>query len=190
MGAWVWSRRTKRDLAMAKARENASMARATVRDPVDPRFRADMECLAQQGGAIKIGTSALDPALAVFLNLRDLLGAGHGLVLGRTGTGKTRLVLGIIRELLRLFVRCHRRLRASSRRTSKGDLVTLIHDLIAELVHQLPPQQANRLLDALVVIDPFADGGLVPLNVLARDPGSPVFLRKCRRTRWHRCSSG
>ncbi len=173
MGAWVWSRRTKRDLAMAQARENASMARATVRDPVDPRFRADMECLAQQGGAIKIGTSAVDPALAVFLNLRDLLGAGHGLVLGRTGTGKTRLVLGIIGELLRLFVRTP---SAACIHVAdfKGDLVNLIHDFIAELVHQLPPQQANRLLDALVVIDPFADGGLVPLNVLARDPGSLV----------------
>ncbi|MGB8294687.1 MAG: DUF87 domain-containing protein [Polyangia bacterium] len=149
------------------------MARATARDQIDPRFRTDMERLAQQPGAIRIGTSALDPSLAVSLNLPDLLGAGHGLVLGRTGTGKTRLVVGIIRELLRLFV-----LSPSSARIYltdfKGDLATLIRDLIAELVDQLPPQHANRLIDALVVIDPFAEGGLVPLNVLAREPDSPV----------------
>jgi hypothetical protein len=132
-----------------------------------------MERLARQPGTIQIGTSALDPSLAISLNLPDLLGAGHGLVLGRTGTGKTRLVLGIIRELLRLFF-----LSPSAARVFvtdfKGDLATLILGLVAEIADQLPPRQTNRLLDALVVIDPFSGEGLVPLNVLAREPGSTV----------------
>ena len=168
-----WLRRTDRDRAIAMAGEAASIAKATTSDPVDPRFRAAMEHLVQQPGAIKIGASALDPSLPVSLNLPDLLGAGHGLVLGRTGTGKTRLALGIIGELLRLFVRSP--LAACLHIVDfKGDLITLIRDFIAELADRLPPQQADRLLAALVIIDPFASGALVPLNVLARDRDSAV----------------
>ena len=172
MGAWPWSRRTDRDLALAQARENASMAKATVHDPVDPRFRAAMEHLARQDGAIQIGTSALDLDLPVFLQPSELLGGGHGLVLGRTATGKTRLVAGIIRELLRLaFLGKGVRLLVLD---YKGDLFELVRDLLASLVDLLPAQQANMLIDALVVIDPFSTEALVPLNVLAREPGSQV----------------
>jgi len=166
-------RLTERDLAIAKARENASMARATARDPVDPRFRAGMEHLARQNGTITIGTSALDRMLAVLLDPWDLLGGGHGLVLGRTATGKTRLVLGIIRELLRLFFLGPSAVRIFTL-DYKGDLFALVRDLIAWLMDRLPPQQSNMLVDALVIIDPFSTEALVPLNVLARDPESPM----------------
>jgi hypothetical protein len=173
MGGSSWFRRTDRDHANACAHENGSMAKATSIDRVDPRFRAAMSQLERRQDAIRFGTSALDRMLAVLLDPWSLLGAGHGMVLGRTATGKTRLVAGIIRELLRLFFFGPSAVRIFVQ-DFKGDLFELVLELISCLVDQLPSQHANMLIDALVVIDPFSSDALIPLNVLARDPDSAV----------------
>lgn len=171
--AWLRRMVVGSDEKRAAARETAIMRAATFHDAVDPRFRSTMASHAAAPRSIILGRSPHDSSLTVVWNPQDLLGRGHALVLGSTGGGKTRLLLAILRALLlwiamdpdapRLWIEDH-----------KGDLVALVEQVIAELADALPTEARNRLLDALVVINPFSTEALVPLQILAREPGSNV----------------
>lgn len=141
---------------------------------VDPRFEAEAQAPADKM-TLTLGRAVLRPDLPVRLALDDLLGRGHGLVTGATGTGKTFLMLHILANALRrvaydpaalgVWVIEH-----------KSELVPLVRELIAGLVAELPPALGKVLLDGLVVIDPFAKDALVPFNLLRPDVGVPAEL--------------
>jgi len=126
---------------------------------------------AARGRHVRIGRTAVDAATEVKLRLRDLVGHGHGLVVGGSGSGKTRVMAGIVRWLVAenarspvsvgVWVQDH-----------KSEFVALLRELIADLVHDLPPAQAEGLLDRIVVIDPFSASSLVPMQVLKLEDGA------------------
>ncbi|MFO0590519.1 MAG: hypothetical protein U0441_23455 [Polyangiaceae bacterium] len=136
---------------------------------VDPRFRAEMASLRGRPETIVLGSAQRDASVPVGAPLRELAGAGHALVLGGTGAGKTRVVAGIIQQLLRRLAQ-----GASSPGLwvvdHKSELVGLVREILAGLVGELPSAQSARLLDKLVVLNPFSDW-LVPMQILRPEAG-------------------
>jgi hypothetical protein len=132
---------------------------------VDPAFIHDM----RRSEGDPIGTSAHDERVQVRLARSDIAGGRHALVLGATGSGKTRAVAGIIRQLLRGIT------RGSGLGMvivdHKSELVELARELVAEVAEGLPTPQADRLLGKLVVVNPFSEYALVPLQILRPEPG-------------------
>jgi hypothetical protein len=150
--------------------EQAALVRATANPGIDLRFRGDMEGLSRSQEAIPLGTAFKDRGIPVSLSPSDVMGTGHGLILGGNGTGKTRVAAGIVRELLR---------RIAHRPDSMGlwiidhksEFVPLVQDLLAQVIATLPPRAANALVDRIAVFNPFSSDALVPLQVLAPEPG-------------------
>ncbi len=142
---------------------------------VDPRFRAEMARLAGAAGALWLGRCESDRQLRVAIPMREAVGAGHALVLGSTGAGKTRVVAGIAAQMLSRIVE-----NPASQGIvvvdHKGDLVALVRSLLGDLVERLPSQDAERLLSALVVVNPFSSTALLPLQILRPEPAVPAEL--------------
>ncbi|MDO9015619.1 MAG: hypothetical protein Q8S73_27010 [Deltaproteobacteria bacterium] len=90
------------DRAAAYRREQQTVSRATEVPRVDAGFAEEMSDLARRpGDSVELGASVGSPGVRVRVPLREVAGAGHALVLGTTGAGKTRAVAGIARGLLR-----------------------------------------------------------------------------------------
>jgi hypothetical protein len=157
------------DRAAAYRTEARSLEAALAMPKVDPRFEAHMKELTPDA-SIRIGSSHADPDLPARLPLADIAGHGHALVLGGNGTGKTRVVAGVVRELLA-------RTAAGQKAPGiwladhKSEFVPLAREILAEILERLPAPAANRLIDKLVVVNPFASDALVPMNVLHRELG-------------------
>lgn len=149
--------------------ERARAERVLAFDDVDPAFRLAM---AESADPV-IGRAARDAGLAVRFDAAALAGRGHGLVLGSTGSGKTRAVAQMVADALERFA-----VDPHAPRPwvidHKGDLAELAKGTVADLVGRLDAAAGKRLLDALVVVDPFSTEALVPLQVLAREPGTAV----------------
>ncbi len=159
------------DRSRAFEAERRSMEQATRRSPVDHRFSAEMRNLAKRPeGSVLIGTSSADPSIEVRIAWPDIVGAGHALVLGGSGSGKTRAVGAIVREILR---------RTANGRPPcnvvildhKSEFVDLSRKLLSEILRALPSDAANRVLDDLVVMNPFSATALVPMQILKPEAG-------------------
>ncbi len=149
----------------------ADAVRAASRsDRLDPRFRQDMRQLATREGVVRIGAAVHDDQVPVILPRADVLGSGHALVLGGTGAGKTRVVGAVMKALLQTIAR-----EPSSLGLwvvdHKSEMAELTVALIGELVDSLPSAQANRLLDQLVIVNPFSTTALVPFQILQAESG-------------------
>jgi hypothetical protein len=166
-----WLRRAlgRHDSGNALRSENAAVAAASKRPAVQDTFRAAMKQAAAERHVV-IGTAATDPATSVRLPFPAAVGHGHGLVLGGNGTGKTRLIAGIIRWLIEENVRSPDSVGVWIQ-DHKSEFVALMRELLADLVHELPEAKANALLDRIVVIDPFSDSALMPMQVLKPEEG-------------------
>ncbi len=157
------------DRTTAYRAERQAVAAALAVPKVDPRFERRMHELGH-GAAVQIGSSCAVADLPVRIALSDIAGHGHALVLGGNGTGKTRVVAGIVRELL---LRRAAGLRAPGLWLAdhKSEFVPLARELFAGVLDALPSRVANDLIDQLVVVNPFSPEALVPLNVLCAEPG-------------------
>lgn len=157
------------DRRTAYEAESQALAAVLETPTVDSRFRTEMTGPLRRADAIAIGTAYRDADVPVRVPLYELAGAGHALVLGGTGAGKTRVVAGIIEQLLR-------RLAAGARSPGlwvvdhKSELVELVRALLAGIAAELSEPRAQALLDRLVVINPFSDW-LVPMQILRPEPG-------------------
>lgn len=159
------------DARTAYSAEARVVRQAATPRGLDPRFCAEMARLAAApDDTVLVGTTHEPPPTPVRAPIRELVGGGHLLVLGGTGTGKTRTLAGLARSYLRRFARNPRRFGVWVI-DHKSELVALVRAILRDLVDELPPVEARRLLDALVVIDPFSTEALVPLQVLAPEPG-------------------
>lgn len=166
-----WLRRLKgrNDARLAVERGERRLREALAADAVDPAFGSAM----RSAGGLVIGTAAHDAEVLVRLDPDDLIGRGHAIVLGGTGAGKTRMVGAVVARMLE---------RAATENGAarpwiidhKGDLAAMAQDTAASLAARLPPAERERLIESLVVVDPFSDEALVPLQILAREPGTAV----------------
>lgn len=156
----------------AFVRERETVRTATVRSPLDDRFRADMRKLTVQDEGVLVGRAHADPGVEVRIPWRDVVGSGHALVLGASGAGKTRAVGGIVRTILS-------RTAADSAPCNlvildhKSEFVDLARRLLAEVLDDVPRTQARALLDRLVIVNPFSATALVPMQILKAEPGVP-----------------
>lgn len=160
----------------AFAAEERAIHRASAPVEIDPEFRAAMTGLARSTeDRLALGKSARDPTLPVSVRTRELAGDGHVLVLGTSGAGKTRCVAGLARQLLARVAR-DPDAQGLVIVDHKGELVSIVRGMIGELADTLPPAEAARLLDRLVVVNPFSTEALVPLQILRREPGDEPEL--------------
>jgi hypothetical protein len=159
----------KSDERTASEAERGALRRASGNPGVQDDFKAAMDTARQERNVV-IGQAALSPSLDVRLRFSEALGHGHGLVLGGNGTGKTRLVAGIVRwlvaenaanpEAVGVWIQDH-----------KSEFVALLRELLGDMIQTLPNKQAEALLGRIVVIDPFSSSSLVPMQVLKPEPG-------------------
>jgi len=99
-----------------------------------------------------------------------IAGTGHVLVVGGSGSGKTRVAAGIAAQTLRwnvakpssvgIWVQDH-----------KGDVVPLVRELLDDIAAAASRAEARYIEEHTVLINPFATDALVPFNVLALEPG-------------------
>ena len=157
------------DESVAAQNEQSAMATASSRCGVSKDFRTAMD-QAQTEPNVIVGRTAQSPAVDVRLRLSEIVGHGHGLVLGGNGTGKTRLIAGIIRWLVAENARNSQSVGVWIQ-DHKSEFIALLRELLADLIDSLPPQNAQALLDRIVVINPFSASSLVPMQVLKPDPG-------------------
>ncbi|MDB4931671.1 MAG: hypothetical protein JWM10_4155 [Myxococcaceae bacterium] len=159
------------DVRAAFAAEARSLRQAATPGGLDARLRAEMAKLAASPAeTAPVGTTLEAPHTQVRVPLRELVGGGHSVILGGTGAGKTRAVASLARAYLRRFAANPRALGFWVI-DHKSDLVALVRGIVRDLLDELPAVQVRRLLDALVVIDPFSTEALVPLQVLHPEPG-------------------
>lgn len=102
------------------------------------------------------------------------LGGAHAWVSGATGSGKTRLVAGLVDQVV------GRGLGGASVATAvidfKGDLANLILRAFVARVSSLAPRERERAIARLLVFAPF--GRLVrPWQMLAREPSVSVLTQ-------------
>lgn len=168
----AWLRGLRGDDTKKAWTQERSRVQAVAEPPlVDPRFLTEMNSLrARPGESVLVGHAKAVGDLEVRIPYGELAGQGHSLVLGGTGVGKTYLVGHIVMQLLE---RVLSRPRPSGVWVvdHKSEFVALLRTFLASLVARLPPADARRLLDAIVVLDPFSTEALVPLQVLKREPG-------------------
>ena len=157
------------DRRAAYQAETQAIAGVLERPTVDPRFRAEMAQLRREPETVALGSAHRDASVPVGVPLRELAGAGHALVLGGTGAGKTRVVAGVIQQLLRRLAH-----GASSPGLwvvdHKSELVGLVREILAGIAAELPAPSGERLLNKLVVFNPFSQW-LVPMQILSPEPG-------------------
>ena len=123
--------------------------------------------------AVTIGHAVRGRGAEVLFDPEDLIGRGQGLIVGGTGVGKTRLGGAIIQSMLERFAEDPTAPRPWVI-DHKGDLARHAYDCVSELAGRLPAEKRERLLDSFVVVQPFSDEALVPLQVLASDGGAEV----------------
>ncbi len=159
------------DRDAAFAAEEGRLRRSLDTPSLDPRFMNELRRdVRSQGPSVLLGNPIEAPELAVRLPLSEIAGSGHGVVLGATNSGKTYACLAIARGVLAanaadpssigLVVLDH-----------KGDMAELTRAAIAELVDRLPPDEARGLIDRVVVLNPFSEHALVPMQVLQPEAG-------------------
>lgn len=159
------------DRATAFAAEERRLKRSLDAPTLDPRFVRELrDGERAPGSSIVIGNPVEAPDHSVRLPLREVAGSGHGVILGATNSGKTYAATAIARGVLAanaadpdsvgLMVLDH-----------KGDQAELARAAIAELVDRLPRAEARALIDRVVVLNPFSEDALVPMQVLEREPG-------------------
>jgi hypothetical protein len=96
---------------------------------------------------------------------------GHWGVWGPTGVGKSYALVSLLRSYLLAGVRSVWVL------DPKAETVALAEQMILEIAATLPEAQAERLIDHVVVIEPFSTEALPPLQVLLPEPGSDPELQ-------------
>lgn len=159
------------DRATAFAAEERRLRRSLDAPTLDPRFVRELQEGARRPGAsIVLGSPVEVPNLSVRLPLAEVAGSGHGVILGATNSGKTYASTAIARGVLEanarnpdaigLLVLDH-----------KGDQAELTRAAIADLVDRLPRAEARGLIDRVVVLNPFSEDALVPMQVLQPEPG-------------------
>lgn len=170
------------DEAAAQRAERAALDRVTAVPLVDPRFHAEMAQLAARPReAITLGAAAADPRVTVRVPTTEAGIGGHTVVLGGSGTGKTMLALALARERLRRFARDPDS-EGFYAHDHKAEFVPLLCEVIGELADELPKAEARRLLDRLVVINPFSTEALVPFQILKPEPGVAPELQAFEAT--------
>jgi hypothetical protein len=116
----------------------------------------------RENDAVTLG-HALDGDWPVRISRERL--AGHMGFWGPSGSGKSYLLALLLRHLLRSGVR--RFVVADP----KSETVELAKRAIVEFSHTLPPDEAEHLLDRVVILDLFAASTLPRLQVLAPEEG-------------------
>lgn len=157
------------DARLAIERETTAEVELSRGAELDQRFVGRMRELAGQPERAALGRTVLHPACGVLLPVERRRSSGHLLVTGATGSGKTRLVLGVVRQLVERFARDDRAPTLAIV-DHKSELADHTKDLVAEVAAGLPPTQAERLLERFAVVDPFSSDALVPFQVLAGEP--------------------
>jgi len=151
--------------------ERATIREHTAFPPVDPRFEAEMRALAATAApTLHLGHAFAAPTLPVRVPMNDLSGHGAWLIVGGSGAGKTRACLAILRAVLRHILH-HPGTHGVWVQDHKSEFVALVQEVIGELVATAPAALARRLLDDLVVVNPFSTEALVPLQILRPEPG-------------------
>ncbi len=158
------------DRAAAFEAEQAQLAQATHVPAVDPRLRSEMTGGARDPRVLLLGNACHDASVPIGVPLHEVAGEGHALVLGGTNSGKTYECANVVTDVAARFARDPAEIGLVVE-DHKGDLVALARAGLAALVTRLPRREAERLLNNVVVINPFSTEALVPLQVLAPEPG-------------------
>lgn len=161
------------DRRVAFRSESRAMEAAAARPGVDARFRTAMQRAANEPSVL-LGHAVRDPTLEVRLTLAELL--AHVLVLGASGSGKTRLICWVVLFVLQTIARAPDRLGLVLC-DFKGEFVELVKELVQDLVETLPDAQARAILDRWVVFNPFSTTSLLPMQLLERDPVVPPEIQ-------------
>lgn len=152
--------------------ERRALEDASAEITIDPRLRAQLAGLAHERDAIHLGALASEPALPVRLAVEDLVGHGHTLVVGGSGAGKTCAITAAQADLIARFARHPDRLGVWSVDLKGGDQAARLREEVGTLADRLPPREARALIDRYVVLDPFSDRALVPLQILLPEEGT------------------
>lgn len=158
------------DCSRAYQAECKATATFTKRDSVHPRFREEMQKGAADPSRVPLGTAARERKLEVTIPLEDLVGGGHALVLGGSGSGKTRCMASVALNVLERVARDPDSL-GFILVDFKGEFTALMKRLLGNLIDRLPSRIANRLIDRYVVVNPFSRAALPPLQILKPEPG-------------------
>lgn len=161
----------RRDARAAYERERDQILRAARRAGVDRRFQDDCAEARRDSRSMCLGIASRNRETEVWVTFQRLF--VHALVLGATRSGKTFLT--ILVAMWCLTLRYTRGLPvALAVFDNKGELCELLDEFIADLVRQLPERDGERLVNDLVRFDPFSTKHVVPMQLLARDPGLDI----------------
>jgi hypothetical protein len=151
------------DAAAAHSAETRAVTAA--RDvPVLPGdFADEMRRRETKGAGARLGTCLDDAAVSVRVGARDLVGKTHALVLGATGSGKTRLAMLFLAELYQRF--------AEDRRAP----VPWVIDHKGEFAEEAE-NLARRCGVTPRVFDPFDSARGLPFQVLRKDDDPRVTV--------------
>jgi hypothetical protein len=123
-----------------------------------------------RGKGITIGThNATGKELRVCMSLHDVF--AHHLIQGRSGSGKSRYAEALILQLLQSFPKV-----GVVVIDGKGELFSRVRFWIAALLTRLSEKDREKLLTRIVIIDPFHNAVIPPLNFCAPLPGYPAEL--------------
>lgn len=159
------------DRATAAVAEDRRLQQALDAPTLDPRFVRELhDGERAPGRSIVIGNPVEAPEYSVRLPLREVAGSGHGIILGATNSGKTYASIAIARGVLEANAAAPDAIGLAVL-DHKGDQAELTRAAIADLLDRLPRAQARALLDRVVVLNPFSEDALVPMQVLEPEPG-------------------
>ena len=158
--------------ALRLVRENDEHEREEARSRFDGAELESTKLRADETASIRLGTgiSMRGTPFPLLVPEDEFRGGGHGLVSGATGSGKSYLVVGLLRQLLA------RRPRGLILFDAKGELAKLMREVwIPHLV--ATTEQGQELGQRFAVIAPFDSSAIPPFQVLVRDSSIPVRLQ-------------
>ena len=163
------------DRSVAFEAERSAISSAT-QSPLSPALQRHLNGMASgRIPAYTLGTT-VEGNFPAGIPRTTLAGEGHGLVLGGSGAGKSRVIAGLIQSHVRHLIQ---RARQGQVRVHgglwvidhKSELVELTLKLIRDELAELPEEERTRFLEKFVLFNPFDEGKLLPLQVLSPEPG-------------------
>lgn len=162
-----------RDEEVRRARAQIALDRGILLGDLASDERAFVEEMRRRERAPHVALGECPPGVPFRIALEHLLAGSHGWATGSSNSGKTRLVLALIAEVLRLLL-------AGLPVTvivaaMLGDIVTLVLRVLGALLQRAAGARRREVLERLMVAR-FATGShLVPWDIFARPAGVPLL---------------
>ncbi|MEO5927536.1 MAG: TraM recognition domain-containing protein [Patescibacteria group bacterium] len=163
----------------AAANEGRALDVASSGSRLPPRLHAESGTADElRPGHFSLGTFVDEPGRTLLLPVVSR--PVHSLLLGSTGVGKTWLQLRALEAKFDALLRGYDAAdRVAILDAKGGDLASLAKEVLLTLLPGVPIQQAEHLLERLVVVAPFSTTHAAPMNLLyvddARDLEANAF---------------